>query len=186
MTEAAGHHDERTTTMNAQPNLDAFGLEPIPSLNPSMIASIMGDPAAAGLPGFQEAEAALAFILAGNARFTITSKKTGQRFTYKVRRPADDKPWFVSLLTGSDNENDYTFFGTIFADRTFRHGRRTSISDKAPSAVGFSWLWAHLSKGSLPGTIDIHHEGRCGRCGRTLTVPASIESGFGPECINHL
>jgi hypothetical protein len=28
----------------------------------------------------------------------------------------------------------------------------------------------------------VHHEGRCGRCGRTLTVPESIESGIGPEC----
>lgn len=164
-------------------NLDAFGLAPIPS---HMIAQVMGDPAAAGLPGFQAAETALAFILAGNARFTVTSKKSGKRFTFKVRRPSDDKPWFVSVLTGPDNEGDYTFFGTIFSDRTFRHGRRTSISPQAPSAVAFTWLWAHLAKDNLPEQIDIHHEGRCGRCGRTLTVPASIESGFGPECINHL
>jgi len=27
---------------------------------------------------------------------------------------------------------------------------------------------------------------RCGRCGRVLTVPESVESGFGPECIGRL
>ncbi len=26
------------------------------------------------------------------------------------------------------------------------------------------------------------HEGRCGRCGRTLTVPESVTEGIGPEC----
>jgi hypothetical protein len=32
----------------------------------------------------------------------------------------------------------------------------------------------------------VWHEGRCGRCGRKLTVPESIESGFGPECASIL
>jgi hypothetical protein len=27
--------------------------------------------------------------------------------------------------------------------------------------------------------IKIYHEGKCARCGRPLTVPESIESGFG-------
>jgi hypothetical protein len=161
--------------MNAQPNLDAFGLVPLASLGQ------IPHPAR-----FGEAKAAQAFILAGNARFTIRSRKTGTRFTFRVRRPADDKPWFVSLLTGADNESAYTFFGTIFADQTFRHGRRTPISASAPSAVAFAWFWDRLRNGNLPEQVEVHHEGRCGRCGRALTVPESIESGFGPECINHV
>jgi hypothetical protein len=135
---------------------------------------------------FTNAQDTRSFVQAGNARLTIVSKKTGTRFTYRVRRPADDKPWFVQVLTGSDNEGDYTFFGTIFANGEFRHARRTPIGPEAPSAVGFAWFWSHLAKGNLPETIEVHHEGRCGRCGRALTVPSSIESGFGPECINHL
>lgn len=135
---------------------------------------------------FTTAKAAVDFISAGNARITMVSKKTGTRFTYRVRQPAEDKPFFVSLLTGSDNEGDYTFFGTIFSDGSFRHSPKSSIGKEAPSAVGFAWLLAHLAKDHLPETIELHHEGRCGRCGRTLTVPSSIESGFGPECINHI
>jgi hypothetical protein len=34
--------------------------------------------------------------------------------------------------------------------------------------------------------VEFWHEGKCGRCNRKLTVPSSIESGFGPECINHV
>jgi hypothetical protein len=132
------------------------------------------------------AEQALKFILAGNARVTVVSKKSQARFTYRVRRPAGDKPWFVSVLTGSDNENDYTFFGTIFANMELRHSRKSSIGEEAPSVVAFRWLFSHLLRGNLPETVEVHHEGRCGRCGRALTVPESIESGFGPECINHV
>ena len=30
--------------------------------------------------------------------------------------------------------------------------------------------------------FEMLHEGRCGRCARRLTVPASVASGIGPEC----
>jgi predicted metal-dependent hydrolase len=38
-----------------------------------------------------------------------------------------------------------------------------------------------LVESLCPG-FNVHHEGKCGRCGRLLTVPSSIESGIGPEC----
>lgn len=129
------------------------------------------------------------FALAGNARFTIVSKRTNARFTFRVRRPDGDRPWFVSVLTGSDNESDYTFLGTIFPDGTYRKSPKSRITGMAPSAVGFDWFWKHLAADPfdlLPAQVDVHHEGRCGRCGRALTVPESIESGFGPECIHHV
>ncbi len=42
----------------------------------------------------------LQFILAGNALFTVQNTDTGNRFTFKVRKPNDTKPHFVSVLTG--------------------------------------------------------------------------------------
>jgi hypothetical protein len=38
----------------------------------------------------------------------------------------------------------------------------------------------------LPGGYKIHHEGRCGKCGRLLTVPESVETGIGPECAKRM
>jgi hypothetical protein len=136
---------------------------------------------------FTDRTDAKTFLLAGNSRTTIRSTKTGQRYTFKVRRPAQDKPHFVSVLTGSDNEQDYSFLGTIFDAQDYRISRKSIISEKAPSALAFDWFWAQLQKeGELPEGLEVYHEGRCGRCGRALTVPESIESGFGPECINHI
>jgi hypothetical protein len=36
--------------------------------------------------------------------------------------------------------------------------------------------------GVLGRLLEVWHEGRCGRCGRALTVPESVERGIGPEC----
>lgn len=132
------------------------------------------------------------FVLAGNATITVRSGSTGARFTYKIRTPKEtqNRPpiWFVSLLNGSDNENNYEYFGNIRGNGSFDHGRRARIGNDAPAARAFNWFWNMIqaNRSDVLEQADIWHEGRCGRCGRKLTVPESVESGFGPECINHV
>lgn len=128
----------------------------------------------------------LAFVLAGNATFTVVSHKTDARFTLKVRQPKPDGPHFVSVLTGPNNEDDYQFLGSIFDRKEYRHGARSRISPEAPSAKAARWVCSRLLAGQELTNCELHHEGRCGRCGRKLTVPESIISGIGPECATHL
>lgn len=130
------------------------------------------------------------FILAGNAIFTITSFKTGKRFTFKVNKkktPGHRQVaiWFVRVLTGSDNCNDFEYLGTIFGDTLeYVHGKKSRIGKNAPANKAFRWTYRNLkAEKDISNQCSIHHEGKCGRCGRRLTVPESIESGFGPECI---
>ena len=137
----------------------------------------------------------LKFILAGNAIVTLHSEKTGTHFTYRVRRPKGFSPItpvrFVQVLTGPSNEDDYEYLGVIrpAGDPTglaYSHSLKSHIRADAPSAVAIGWaLRRLLAKQPLP-SCQILHEGRCGRCGRRLTVPESIQSGFGPECIQHV
>ncbi len=124
------------------------------------------------------------FMLAGKATFTILNSETQKRFTFRVRKPSDETPHFVSVLSGANNEKDYRFLGTIFEGAVYQHGRKSSIKTSAQSAKVFTWLWERLQNGGLPAQVQVFHEGTCGRCGRKLTVPKSIEDGFGPECIN--
>jgi hypothetical protein len=132
---------------------------------------------------FNDGQKARQFFLAGHAIVTLVSEKTGTRFTYRVNRK-ENTPWFVAVLSGPNNTEDYAYLGTIFGDGEFRHGRKSRIGTDAPSARAFNWAWQYLTKGELPPQCEVHHEGMCGRCGRTLTVPESIELGFGPECAN--
>jgi len=121
------------------------------------------------------------FVRGGNARFTLVSKATGARVTFRVRASDDGKVHFVKVLTGADNTNSYTFLGTIFQDGTYRRGFRSPIGEDAPSAKAFVWFFDHVAQGDV-AKVEFWHEGRCGRCGRVLTVPESIATGFGPEC----
>lgn len=64
---------------------------------------------------------ALAFILGGNAIITVTSKRTGTSYTFRVaqaegREGEPSAPYFVSVLTGPDNGRDYTWMGMLFPE----------------------------------------------------------------------
>ena len=122
------------------------------------------------------------FALAGNATFTVVSKKSGKRFTYRVRRPSENTPHFVQLMNGSDNENSFCFMGTIFDMANYRHSAKARVGVEAPSAVAFQWTWNHRNDPTLADKVEIHHEGKCCRCGRKLTTPESVTRGIGPEC----
>jgi hypothetical protein len=124
------------------------------------------------------------FALAGNAVFTLTSHATGARYTYKVRVAEDNATMhFVSVLTGPDNWANYSYLGLIRRGVYFHGGPKARIAATAPSAKAFHWFWRNLSKGAdLTDYVDIDHMGKCGRCGKPLTVPASIQSGYGADC----
>jgi hypothetical protein len=127
------------------------------------------------------AQAVRAFMMAGNATLTLKSERTGNRFTYRVNESEDGRVAFVSLMAGTDNEADFQYLGFI-RDGLYVHGVKSRIEETAPSASAFSWFHAHLQARRLPEALQVWHEGRCGRCGRKLTVPESVERGFGPEC----
>lgn len=127
------------------------------------------------------------FALAGNARFTLVSRKSEARFTFKVKQSEDNATMhFVSVLTGPDNWSNYSYLGFIRRGVFFHGGQKAKIAATAPSAKAFDWFWRNLSRGGISEMMEIHHCGSCGRCGRALTVPESIKSGFGPECLGKL
>jgi len=94
--------------------------------------------------------------------------------------------WFASLLTGQSNEDDYTYIGFVKADQaTLIAGRKGNAEHPAFKAI--AWFLHQLAlTGEIPIDAEFWHEGRCCRCGRTLTVPTSIASGIGPECASRM
>jgi len=123
------------------------------------------------------------FLTAGRAIFTVSNPK-GERYTYRISKKDTERGsiYFGSLLTGSDNESDYTYMGLVTGDTVRTTAKSAYPATSKPVAV-LGWaLQVVNGKRTLPEGYAIHHEGRCGRCGRTLTVPESVESGIGPEC----
>jgi Family of unknown function (DUF6011) len=162
------------TTLTAQP--DIFD-EPVTNSEPDVVEQ----------PGkFNCAADALRFVLGGKATLTVKSLRSGTRFTYRVRKSDDGRITFVQLLVGSDNETSYKYLGHIFTSGDYRYGRKSKIGEDSPGAKAFNWVYSKLKTNELPSELEIWHEGRCGKCGRKLTVPESIATGFGPECASRM
>jgi predicted RNA-binding Zn-ribbon protein involved in translation (DUF1610 family) len=140
--------------------------------------------------GFATAADALSFIFGGNATFTLTSGKTNQHFTFKIRRKVDvvngKVTHFVRVLTGPGSDwTDYTYIGFIATDRSgLIAGRKGDAA--ATSFKALSWTLKSLGHDVLPTSLTIQHEGSCGSCGRALTHPESIARGIGPDCAKKL
>ena len=108
---------------------------------------------------------------------TYTVETDDGHRTFKVRVQPSDAEYaagktVISLLTGPDNEGDYTDFGFL------RDGRLTPFRS---FRVGHEQL-LEAATAFLRNPDDALVSKSCGRCGRTLTTPESIERGFGPEC----
>jgi len=132
--------------------------------------------------GIIKHELALNFILGGKSFVTFLNTKTDNRFTFKVVKHKKDDIYFVNVLTGPDV---YTFVGSI-RNGVYKHSPKSHISNEAQSVKVFNYILNKLSTNNLPDFIEIYHDGKCGKCGRQLTVPDSIETGFGPECAKSL
>ena len=125
-----------------------------------------------------EPEQVKKLVLAGNALITLQSGKTGKHFTYKIKRSkTDDNVYFAYCLYGSDNKNDYKYVGCYFADTKIFHLVKTyknivTISCP-PSIRAIKFLFKDLD--NIHPQLYVYHEGKCARCGRTLTTPESIK-----------
>lgn len=127
------------------------------------------------------------FLRAGHAVFTVANP-SGEHYTYRLASPPERVSQaefaFASLLTGPDNECDYTYLGCYHPSRAevrLTNASRFAADSKPVRVLRWAVEVVHGRK-PLPAGYAIRHEGRCGRCGRALTEPRSLECGIGPEC----
>ena len=125
------------------------------------------------------------FALGGNATLTLKSGETGRRYTYKIVNSKDNEYlFFIHLLHGPDNENDYKYVGCYYKDTEYFHPAKCYLDIerrlRPPSIQAIDYFFKRLH--NIPDNLIVYHEGKCARCGRKLTTPESLERGFGPEC----
>lgn len=129
----------------------------------------------------------LSFVLGGKSTFTVENTATGGRFTFKVVQSHNGQVYFVKVLTGPDNSNDFSYLGTIFEAKKFVRTAKSRVGADAPSNKAFSWLFGRLVEGKdLPEGVKFYHSCRCGRCGKKLTTPLAVTLGFGADCAEKL
>lgn len=116
----------------------------------------------------------------GGYRTIELSTADPAKFTRKRIRPGTQ---IAAYHSGPDNDTDFTGFawvqGTVI-EPFAKHAAPDAMRD-----------WKTALRFLLTGRVssaDAAHayalkSGRCARCQRTLTVPASLHRGYGPECV---
>ena len=125
---------------------------------------------------------ALKFMFSGKSVVTFLNTKTDNRFTFKLKQAKDSNLFFVSVLTGPEQ---YTYLGTCVEGR-YKTGKKSSVSNGAQSVQVFNYMLRNLINDSVSDFLEVWHEGFCGKCGKSLTVPSSIITGIGPDCLKKI
>ena len=118
-----------------------------------------------------------------NGTITCTNPATGESRTFRIKTQSMDSGFapgkrVLSLLTGPDNEADYTGFAFI-DDRGRVSLWRSKLDTKFEQYGRFiERLEYHQDKHGM----QVLWAARCRVCNRQLTTVESIESGIGPVC----
>ena len=121
-------------------------------------------------------------IITHNGLFTVVSTRTGDHRTFRVRTQDKDAEFapgkrIVGLLTGSDNETDYTSFAWADPEgvKVWKRLRGTEFET-------FAAMLDDLPEHEAAGRVTVLAETTCRCCNRPLTNPESVLSGIGPIC----
>lgn len=140
------------------------------------------------------------YLIAGKSTVTVKlpsgfhySKDGTERTHYTYRcdyveaNGKYDSTVFVNLLVGGDNQQDYVCIGRFDPD----YGDMVTIrrSQQWEPTLPYRLFKRILNRvyNNKQGDYEekgfyTMHDGTCGRCGRTLTTPDSVEKGLGPIC----
>lgn len=129
---------------------------------------------------------ALVTVVAGSAE--------GARRTFRFRAKTkaklaahERKAYFLDVLSGPDNGVDYSGCGSLVQIANggceYRPYGEVSATTRAAATLLAGGLNTQPGWPPLPAGVEFWHQGTCARCGRSLTVPESIASGLGPECL---
>lgn len=140
------------------------------------------------------------FVFAGKSRITVVFGLTKRRISFYIKQAAKKhgdkegkvRPYFVMVTDLRTHED--TMVGTYWADsggpepaHTFKRKSGMTSPDMHFRYDLARWfLWCVNTKGSLPRSVQVWHQGYCARCGEPLTDPVSIHVGYGPTCSKRL
>lgn len=131
-------------------------------------------------------------FFAGRAVLTFRNTEKETHMTVKVKQLTDKNDRkiklpifqvFVSLL--GDRQTGYMFGGTIFKDEN-RIKIHAPAETQLNQVMQFLWKAVHNPQLLKDKKVSLLHEGRCCRCSMPLTHPESINTGFGPDCLQYV
>ena len=118
-----------------------------------------------------------------NGTYTLINTEAGTHRTFKIHtQPADatfqPNGRIISLLTGSDNEHDYTGIGFV-TNNGIKVWSKKKGTEFEKLAKFFETV---VTTNRYSGRVKVELSKKCLVCNRELTTPESIEEGIGTVC----
>lgn len=121
------------------------------------------------------ADATYTVIFAAERYVTVRIKTAGEGSKFEGKRIA-------SFLSGPDNESDFQGFAFVNEDGTVAVWKRFRSVGYQPFIDALNVVLGNPARSDEFREAYAKVSGKCARCGRKLTVPASLNRGLGPEC----
>jgi|SRR5215467_130391 len=87
----------------------------------------------------------------------------------------------IGYLTGSNNESSYTDFGFLSDEGQVQFWKKLNYDETKQARIRRA-VQIIADRAADLGKAYAMDSGRCYRCNRLLTNPASLQTGIGPEC----
>lgn len=118
-----------------------------------------------------------------NGYYTLVNASGHRTFRVSSNPDFANGAQVIAMLTGADNESDYTNIGFVKDTGVAIWGKMKDWASKHPNTV------THMNRlvtGQIPmekaGKAYALVSGKCWVCNRKLTTPESIQAGIGPVC----
>ena len=133
-----------------------------------------------------------------NGRFTIENTTTGEHRTFQIKTQPSDAKFapemrVLSLLTGPNNERDYTGFAFVLHDNIHiwsknraPTGEESTVYEKLACMITKLVAGREIPRDWDLSGYEVHFEKRCRVCNRVLTRPESIVAGIGSTCAGRM
>lgn len=119
-----------------------------------------------------------------DATYTVAVSDT-QWYTVKLSTKTEGSlagKRIASFLAGPDNESDFVGFAFVNDDNTVSTWKRFRSPEFMPWQDALNVVLGNPAKADSFREAYARVSGKCARCGRKLTVPASLNRGLGPDC----
>ena len=142
------------------------------------------------------------FIFSGHSVLTCMNTETGKHKTFMIDKSDDGRVHFFKIRGDKDGvfvpltkdlkkqKKNWVYVGMTLPNGKFITTRGSKVTRDSQSFRSIEWLLRASTEWSLGidkyPQIEVYHEGFCGRCGRPLTNPESVQLGYGPSCYKEI
>lgn len=119
------------------------------------------------------------FLLAGNCRCTIENLRTGNRFSYSIKRDKVKKNMYY-VYSGIDGGEEYCGYFYDNCGIDYHKGTKGTCEKEDKRIEVLLYVFNRLQY--VPEFIVIEHDGKCASCGTELNSADEIGKGLCPMC----